>query len=145
MTKSFIQLVNKVRAPEHNSPLIKAQSDELKNCPFCCKRKLRFVGHYRNVFIECGHCEARGPKSVNWSWAKRKWNNQAVTIGMPTDRQPSYKVFTDPYMERGTTRKAARPFVRPIVNEAAKKAMREALDKAAVHMKRVLKNRHGVL
>ncbi len=52
---------------------------DLKSCPHPPCRGVPFVVNQGPdcYWVQCGRCQARGPKAQTRSWAERKWNRRA--------------------------------------------------------------------
>ena len=54
---------------------------KLHQCPFCKSKNLQirkeemFLG---NAWVECNHCQSRGPFGYSLENARQKWNNRAA-------------------------------------------------------------------
>lgn len=72
-------------------------SETLKPCPFCNKSRASVIGPHgdQGYFVECQHCEARGPRFSSDEEAASEWNNRADDNRWRSVAEQNYEALSE--------------------------------------------------
>lgn len=65
-----------VEAPCKGCTLHESRNNRLEKCPFCKSSNVTLIDDYRDWYVQCYKCGARGPVKKDAREAKEAWNKR---------------------------------------------------------------------